>query len=321
MLQHSDGPLAVDDAALWQALVEAGFASMRVEGETITLADALALASEAARFGARIPLGDVLIADWLLSQCDADASTRYALAWPSELRLGSESKGGGISGVAFDIAADSGCTHLLACATDGRGEARLIVTELQFAEGAVSANMAGEPRGSCAFRDTPASVVTADIAHSAFAAIAALPRCAQMTGAMRRVLELVLEHAETRVQFGKPLAKLQAVQQMQAQIAGELALAEAIVDRAATGADLLAVAASSAMAKAVASEAAGKVAALAHQIHGAIGVSRQHELQHHTRALWAWRDERGAEDVWRKSVGERVLADGGAALWPALAQT
>jgi acyl-CoA dehydrogenase len=123
------------------------------------------------------------------------------------------------------------------------------------------------------------------------------------------------------VQFGKPLAKLQAVQQMQAQIAGELALAEAIVDRAATGADLLAVAASSAMAKAVASEAAGKVAALAHQIHGAIGVSRQHELQHHTRALWAWRDERGAEDVWRKSVGERVLADGGAALWPALAQT
>ena len=65
-------------------------------------------------------------------------------------------------------------------------------------------------------------------------------------------------------------------------------------------------------------EAAGRGSKVAHQVHGAIGFTHEHELHYRTRRLWAWRDEMGSETWWAARVGEAVLARGADGLWPLL---
>ena len=63
-------------------------------------------------------------------------------------------------------------------------------------------------------------------------------------------------------------------------------------------------------------EAAGIAAAIAHQVHGAIGFTEEHRLHLYTRALWAWRDEFGGEAEWEARLGAEALAQGGEGFWP-----
>ena len=155
------------------------------------------------------------------------------------------------------------------------------------------------------------------------AMIAAAPDCpadlwsaalatAEIAGLGETVLTLTLEWTQTRQQFGKPLAKNQAVQHSLAQMAAEVAAAGAAAGLAGLGLmggrwQMVAAA------KARASETAGIVAALAHQLHGAIGVTAEHRLQLFTRALWHKRDAAGSEYHWQARLGAAVLARG--SLW------
>jgi alkylation response protein AidB-like acyl-CoA dehydrogenase len=66
-----------------------------------------------------------------------------------------------------------------------------------------------------------------------------------------------------------------------------------------------------AAAKVLAGRAAHTVSAQAHQVHGAIGVTREYSLSIMTRRLWAWRDEFGAERMWARQLGQRVYASPG----------
>jgi acyl-CoA dehydrogenase len=66
-------------------------------------------------------------------------------------------------------------------------------------------------------------------------------------------------------------------------------------------------------------EAAGEGAAIAHQVLGAIGFTREHVLHRFTRRLWAWRDDFGNESVWAVKLGRLVAAKGADGLWPMLA--
>ena len=67
-------------------------------------------------------------------------------------------------------------------------------------------------------------------------------------------------------------------------------------------------------------EAAGAGAAVAHQVHGAMGFTFEHRLHQFTRRLWSWRDEYGQESEWAIRLGRLVAADGADALWPALTE-
>jgi len=66
-------------------------------------------------------------------------------------------------------------------------------------------------------------------------------------------------------------------------------------------------------------EAAGEGAAIAHQVLGAIGFTKEHTLHRFTQRLWAWRDDFGNESYWAVKLGNRVAANGADALWPMLA--
>jgi acyl-CoA dehydrogenase len=150
----------------------------------------------------------------------------------------------------------------------------------------------------------------------------ALARTMQMAGGLERVLDLSLQYVTEREQFGRPIAKFQAVQHNLAVMAAETAAAIRCADAAADALDrdddqrlLLEIAA----AKARVGEACGIVAELAHQAHGAMGFTYEHQLHHFSRRLWAWRDEYGAESFWQRRLGSALAAAGADALWDFIA--
>ena len=149
---------------------------------------------------------------------------------------------------------------------------------------------------------------------------AAMIRAIQVCAALDRVVELSIEHASTRVQFGRPLSKFQTMQNLISDSAAEAALA-----RSATEAALTAAVADSwatdrldfmiAVARSCAGHAASVVVRNGHQIHGAIGTTREHQLHEFTRAALAWRSDYGSVDHWDSVVTDAALAAGGTGLW------
>ncbi len=142
----------------------------------------------------------------------------------------------------------------------------------------------------------------------------AVLRAYQIAGALEAALDMTLNHTATRVQFGKPLQKNQVVQHELAKLAGELACATAAADLAGEAlarGDVLGIAAGSLRAR----EAAGNGAAIATQMHGAIGFTREHSLHLYTTSLWTWRDEFGGPVFWAKMLGKAAMQAGGAGYW------
>ena len=127
-----------------------------------------------------------------------------------------------------------------------------------------------------------------------------------MSGALRRVLDMTVAYATQRRQFKVAISRFQAVQQMLAAMAGEVEAATAAVASAVEQPTPSRIAA----AKVRAGDAAGQVASLAHQVHGAIGVTEEYHLHHLTRRLWAWRDEFGNEARHARALGEALAVAG-----------
>lgn len=119
--------------------------------------------------------------------------------------------------------------------------------------------------------------------------LGALARSAEMVGAARRILELAVEHAKTRVQSGRPIGAFQAIQHACADLARGVESAWPLVLAAAWRAQTgLSCEAEAAMAKSYAGEACVAVARRAHQIFGAIGYCDEHALHRfHKRILAA----------------------------------
>jgi alkylation response protein AidB-like acyl-CoA dehydrogenase len=107
----------------------------------------------------------------------------------------------------------------------------------------------------------------------------ALARTAEMVGAAQRIMELVVEHARTRVQGGRPIGGYQAIQHSCADIVRDVDAARGLLHAAAWRmSEGVPAAADVAMAKAYASEACLAVARRGHQIFGAIGYCDEHAM-------------------------------------------
>ncbi|MGD8474332.1 MAG: acyl-CoA dehydrogenase family protein [Anaerolineae bacterium] len=115
-------------------------------------------------------------------------------------------------------------------------------------------------------------------------------------------------YAKQRVQFGRPIAKFQAIQWMIADIATELDAARLMIYRAAARKDAgLRYTKEAAMAKLYASEVAERAAYKALQIHGGYGYSREYPVER------IYRDQRlcaigeGTSEIQRLVIARQVL--------------
>lgn len=151
-------------------------------------------------------------------------------------------------------------------------------------------------------------------------ALPVLLQAAAMTGAIEAASTMTLEHANLRKQFGRPIAAFQAVQHMAASMACAGAVAAASVEQARHFLLTPEALWFAAIAKSATSEAAGIVAADAHQIHGAIGFTREYGLHRHTRRLWAWRERYGNEEYWNTYMGTALLQQTDTPLWQGICE-
>ena len=297
---------------LWQIFAETGLAQAALpEGAGgAGLAAGLAVLRAAGRHAAPIPVAETMIGTLLCHRAGAEAPdgplTLYAP--PTGALAAQPVVQEGIDAATLPRVPWARIATVLAVGAPGQGLA--FFKPADVVEGA---NLAGEPRDDVSVSGPPDLLVSLPPEVDGFA-LMALARAAQLRGAMEQVLAMSLRYAGERVQFGRPLKRFQAIQHYLAEIAGEAAATGAAVDAAAEAGTPFAFAA----AKARASQAAGTVARLAHQVHGAIGYTAEHDLHHWTKRLWAWRDECGNEAHWWQVLGAQTAEGGGAALWPAM---
>jgi len=203
---------------------------------------------------------------------------------------------------------DSGFLDLLRSEEDGG--AGLMLEDffpLVLAAGARS-QVAGVVETMVARLKTPdASGVTDIEAAGAGKALAATITAGLMAGAMEALQATTIDYASTRKQFGREISKFQAIQHQIAVMAQEVMAARMAAQAAFVGAPLEVSPLRAAAAKARAGQAAQQVAAIAHAVHGAIGMTQEHHLHKLTGALHAWRLAHGGETYWARELGRWAL--------------
>lgn len=308
---------------LWAALDDAGLPLTWVPEDAGGVGAGPAAGFEVVRLlglhAAPVPLAETLLATRLLALAGVqppEGPLTLALA-PDTARIGAS---GRLTGHADAVPFARHCETLLVIAADADGQPVLCLLPRAACTLTPGQSIAGEPADRIAFDAKPlatAKGLTWDACRAWGAAIRAM----QMAGVLEQVLNLCLTYAQDRVQFGKPIGKFQAIQHALAELAGEVAAASAAADAAARelarspSVDAAALA-EVAAAKIRCGEAASLGAAIAHQVHGAIGTTYEHSLHLYTRRLWAWRDSFGPEAEWSLVLGRAALAGGGAGLWP-----
>lgn len=312
---------------LWELLEDAGMHGISVPvsigGSGGDLTDAAVVIGATGRFAAPVPIVEsLLLAGWLSSEAQRPFATGPCTVGIADSTLTVQRRGSGvvIDGAVHQVPWGRVAERLLVVAEAGSGSVLIEIrpTACTIRPGE---NLAGEPRDTLVFADTqvdPESCCDLPLSPALLRRRAALGRTLQMAGALERVLELSLSYAQERCQFGRPIGRFQAVQHLLAQLAEETAAAVAASHGAlravAAGRGSLEVAA----AKVRVGAAAGRGAAIAHQVHGAFGMTREAPLHPFTRRLWSWRDEYGNEAEWAVQLAALVAKHGGEGLWPLL---
>ncbi|ALE73664.1 hypothetical protein FRP1_12480 [Pseudonocardia sp. EC080625-04] len=318
------------DAAAWKACAGSGLTTLTAPDTGGTLDDAAVLLEAAGAWAARIPLAETdLLAGWLARAAGVTVPDGPLAA----VVTGPAPGGSGPGGTAGGTLTSTGDTvsGTLTRVPWGRSLAAVVVLDgdrvlvLDASAAAVTegVNLAEEPRDTLTLTGvTPlASGAAPSGAAEELALRAALARSLLLAGAARGALARAIGYAGERQQFGRPIGRFQAVQQMLAEAGSEVGAASAASAAAARTAQNVGFADPAtgfavAAAKARCGEAATAVARIAHQVHGAIGFTREHDLRLVTTRLWAWRDEDGDESYWTDRVGTAALAAGPDGLWP-----
>lgn len=314
---------------LWQTIEDAGLTLAAVPeslgGAGATLPDAMVIMRSAGEHAVPLPLVETILGNWLLAQAGAPAAegplTIAPVAAGEPIFLSRGQRGWTLRGKAAYIPWAVAAKNLIAVANLDDGQQAVVSIPTRDCEIRVALNVAGEPRDEVFFNS--ASILSQNVSTlsdgrnlgEALFHVGALARCHQIAGAMDWVFERCRAYAGERAQFGGPIGRFQAVQHMIATMAGQVSAASMAVDSAT--AVLGGAAADDAIghAKSRVAEAAGEVAALAHQVHGAMGYSYEYPLHFRTRRMWAWREEFGSARFWQIRAGRRIASRGGEALW------
>lgn len=210
------------------------------------------------------------------------------------------------------IAAGAPITPLLE-AVEASGYLDALVAEerggagLSLAEGFQLLHALGQFLVPAQIAETMMARAVTDSSPEIMRRIGAVTTAAAISGAADRVLAMTIDYANQRIQFGKPIAKQQAVQQQLAVMAEQVVMAR-ISAQIGCAHGLTPPLEIAAIAKQGTSRAATQIAAIAHGVHGAIGISEAYDLHLYTRHLNEWRTAHGSEGYWAEQLGRARLA-------------
>lgn len=313
---------------LWDAAVGAGLTVSVVPenkgGIGLGWREAYPIIRAAGRYCAPIPLAETVIASSLLARAKIPIPDGVLSLQPGNpadrLKLFRDGGSWRLSGSAWGIPWGGAADYIVLNAIHNKKPYRIMAPRagIQVTDGH---NIAGEPRDRLTFDGirVDAAPIGGQSGSDCARTLGALARTAQLSGAFEAILQETVRHANERKQFGRPLARLQVVQQNLAVMAEEVAATRVVTEAAFIATDRGDSTFEVAAAKVRAYAAVGLVTSIAHQLLGALGFTREHHLQHLTRRAWAWRGEFGGEREWASLLGRQVLAAGDGA-WPLLTE-
>lgn len=315
---------------VWRPLAEAGFCWIGLPesagGSGGTLEDACAVLRAAGAHAAPVPLAETaLLAGWLLAMSGGDLPDQPLSTGTGEVRLDGSTVTGRLERVPWGRSV--GQVVVLA----GGDGARSVVAIDPAAEGVriePATNLAGEPRDTLVLDGVaPVQVLRPGpgVTPAALRLRGALATSQLMAGALGAMNRLTVEYTNDRRQFGQPVARFQAVQAHLvhgAQDAALATMAAEVAARQASRADAAGDVAQAwlevACARVVGGEAAVSATRAAHQAHGAMGMTREYQLHHLSRRLWAWSRQWGPTARWRAELGGAAHDAGADRLYPTI---
>ena len=249
------------DESLWQLLCEQVGAAALVIPEELggaggELADAATVLQELGRALVPSPLLGTTLAELaLLAAPDQDAGTLEALAEGSSI---------GALVLDPDYVVNGDVADVVVASTDGR-----LSRWTRFSAQPV---VTMDPTRRLARVQPEETVDVGD--DPGVADTAAILLAAEQVGAAERCLELTVEYAKSRVQFGRPIGSFQALKHRMADLYVAVSAARAVV------ADACAepTPANAATARLAATETLSKVAAEGIQLHGGIAITWEHDM-------------------------------------------
>lgn len=311
---------------LWSILASAGFTLVSVPevagGSGGDIASAYAVIEAAGHFAAAVPVAETsVLGGWALAaaglELPAGPTTVGTGAPKDDLWLQQRPSGWRLSGRLHRVpwARQAERLVLLVAYEDGHRVVSLPTSGLDIRPGT---NLAGESRDDVVLDDVPADTnapAPSEVNLTQLRLRGALARAASTAGALVRMSELTTRYTGERHQFGRPIARFQAVQRHVVRIAERAQTTAIAVECAAGNACPNPDFFDAASAKIVASRAATVAAAAAHQAHGAIGMTKEYELGQLSRRAWSWRDEFGSETRWSLELGQHLASDPDS-FWP-----
>lgn len=138
-----------------------------------------------------------------------------------------------------------------------------------------------------------------------------LLHCPTMLGMAGLALNLSLDYARTRKQFGQPIAMFQSINHMLADMATELYAARSMMYATAANNDAGGdIKVQAPMCKLYASETAFRIADRAVQIHGGAGLIKGHPVEWIFRASRMMRILTGTSEIQRNTIAKGILMPG-----------
>ncbi|MGB8604201.1 acyl-CoA dehydrogenase family protein [Bradyrhizobium sp.] len=318
-------------APLWHALTEAGLPLSWVPedcgGSGASMAEGFSVLSSAGRFALAVPLAETMLAGWLLTQAKIPSPEGMMTVVPASpkdhVTLNAD---GTLSGRARGVPFAKAAKHIAVLASGASGLSIALVDAgaCRVEEGL---NLASDASDIVTLNNVPPVAIKPapkGFDQTALMLMGGVARSLQIAGALESMLDVSVRYSNERVAFEKKISKFQAVQHNLARLAGEAAAALAA---ASSAADAIANSKSfddavfleAASAKIRCSEAAEKGAAIAHQVHGAIGFTIEHILHRYSLRALSWRDDFGSESYWAVELGKMVAERGADELWPLVA--
>ncbi len=136
---------------------------------------------------------------------------------------------------------------------------------------------------------------------------AAIAKCCTVLGAMETVLDMTVEYARERKQYGQPIGSFQVIQHYCANMAIDADGSRFITYQAAWKlSEGRQCRREVAEAKSWVNESFDRFISLSHQIHGAIGVTIDHDLQYYTKRAKAATLTFGSSDYHRETVAQEM---------------
>jgi acyl-CoA dehydrogenase len=335
VLSHLSAPARVATSegrlnrALWEELEAIGFTRIGVPepagGSGGSFAAVNLLARLCGEYSAQAPVVESMLAGGLLASAGLAVPASVLTVGLGDVRARPTATGwrlrGEISRVAYGR--DANWVASVAGIDGDIGRLAFVISPEQAAI-LRGANLAGEPRDSLKL-DLVLPEENAALAPDGGGLVlrGRVTRAGMMCGAMDRALAHAVRYSGERRQFGRPIAAFQAIQHYIAVASAEAAATRAVVDAAAASLEdesprrTEGVMAANA-AKTQADRAAGVVAAAAHQVHGAIGITSEHPLRFSTTRLWSWRDEWGSRQQTARTLADWAAAADIDGLWPRL---